>query len=205
MFKYLPESSNKDLIDVILRLATMAEYREGNNSSHLLRVRDYCQILATAIGLPPQEVEIIALSSQLHDVGKIVIPDSMINKADNLDPNEWVIIKSHTTIGANLLKGSPSRLIQSGETIALTHHERWNGSGYPQGLRAEEIPMSGRICAIADVFDALTTKRPYKNEISPDEAYTLMLDYSGDMFDPKLISKFKQEFREIKKISEKIK
>lgn len=204
MLNYLPEPNNKDFLDLILRLAKLAEYREGDNSHHLTRISQYTRILASSHGLPPQEVEIIAVASQLHDLGKIRIPESMVHKADNLEPDEWDIIKSHTTIGANLLKGSPSRILQMAEIIALTHHERWDGSGYPQGLSEEKIPISGRICAIADVFDALTTKRAYKEEITPDEAHKLIKDYSGELFDPKLVEEFSSQFKEIKKIRENI-
>lgn len=204
MLNYLPEPNNKEFLDLILRLAKLAEYREGDNSHHLTRIQQYCRIIASEYGLPPQEVEIIAVASQLHDLGKIRIPEGMVHKADNLDPDEWEIIKSHTTIGANLLKGSPSRILQMAEIMALTHHERWDGSGYPQGLKAEEIPIAGRICAIVDVFDALTTRRSYKEEITPDEALSLIMDYSGELFDPKLVEVFSSKFSELKKIREKI-
>ena len=204
MLNYLPEPNNKELLDLILRLAKLAEYREGDNTHHLTRIRRYCRVIASSHGLPPQEVEIISVASELHDLGKIRVPESMVHKADNLDPDEWDIIKSHTTIGANLLKGSPSRILQMAEIIALTHHERWDGSGYPQGLKAEEIPIAGRICALADVFDALTTRRSYKEEITPDEAHALVKDYSGELFDPKLVEEFTSKFPEIKRIRENI-
>ena len=204
MLNYLPEPNNKEFLDLIQRLAKLAEYREGDNTHHLTRVRRYCRILASNLGLPPQEAEVIAAASQLHDLGKIRIPESMVHKADNLDPDEWEIIKSHTTIGANLLKGSPSRILQMAEIIALTHHERWDGSGYPQGLKGEEIPIAGRICAIADVFDALTTRRSYKDEVTPDEAHKLVKDYSGELFDPKIVEVFTKHYSEIKKIREQV-
>lgn len=204
MINYLPEPTNKDFLDLILRFARLAEYREGDNTHHLSRIQRYCRILASSYGLSPKETEIIAIASHLHDLGKIRIPKGMVHKADNLNPDEWEIIKSHTTIGANLLKGSSSAIIQAAEIIALTHHERWDGSGYPQGLKEDEIPVSGRICAIADVFDALTTRRSYKDEITPEEASKLVQDYSGELFDPSMVKIFVEKFDEIKKIRKKI-
>ena len=204
MVAYIPEANNKDYLDLLLRLAKLAEYREGDNTHHFTRIRRYCRVLASSHGLSPQETEIIAVASQLHDLGKIRIPDNMMDKKENLSMDEWEIIKSHTVIGSNLLKGSTSRILQTAEVIALTHHERWDGSGYPRGLKGDEIPVSGRICALADVFDALTTKRVYKDEITTDEAGRLIKDYSGELFDPKMVIIFGKEFKEIKKIREKI-
>ncbi|MDH3942927.1 MAG: HD domain-containing protein [Anaerolineae bacterium] len=204
MYNYLPDPNTKEFLDAVLRLAHLAEYREGNNQRHLERVSKYCHLLGEGIDLPAQEVDVIAAASQLHDIGKISIPDRMLNKAENLNPDEWEIIKSHTTIGASLLHGTPSRIMQQGEIIALGHHERWNGSGYPKGHTEEDIPVSARIVAIADVFDALTTKRPYKDEISAEEAKALILDYRGELFDPKIVDIFEKRFSEIKRIREKI-
>lgn len=204
MYNFLPSPNTKDYLDAVFRVAQIAEYREGNNQQHLERISKYCHALAEGLDLPAQEVDIISAASQLHDVGKISVPDRMINKAENLNPDEWEIIKSHTTIGASLLKGSPSRIIQRGEVIALSHHERWNGSGYPRGLEGEAIPISARIVAVADVFDALTTRRPYKDEISPTEAKALIMDHRGDLFDPKIVDVFDKRFSEIKGIRERI-
>jgi putative two-component system response regulator len=123
-----------------------------------------------------------------------------MSRSDNLTAIEWGYVKRHPLIGAELLKGSESVVLQVGEVIALTHHERWDGTGYPQGLKGEEIPMGGRICALADVFDALTTKRSYKPEVNVEDAIELIQDASNQLFDPQLVSIFVQNIEEIKKI-----
>jgi putative two-component system response regulator len=162
MFKSTSETDNRALLDVIRRMASLAQYREGGIRNHLERVRGYCYVIARGMGLSNQEAEIISLASQLHDVGEAAIPDEVLSKSGELSPADWERVKMHPARGAELLQGSPSVIVQAGEIMALTHHERWDGSGYPRGLSGEDIPLSGRICAVADVFDALTTPRPYK-------------------------------------------
>jgi putative two-component system response regulator len=154
---------------------------------HRERVRGYCQIQARGIGLSMDEANLVAHASLLHDIGKVIIPVEIAAKAGKLTPYEWDVTKRHTTFGAEILQGSTSVLFQMGETIALTHHERWDGTGYPRGLKGDAIPMSGRICAVADVFDALTTKRNYKSEVSVEYALDLIKEASGTMFDPRLV------------------
>jgi putative two-component system response regulator len=174
-------------IDTARRMAFMAEYYDKDTVMHRERVRSYCLLIARELGLATDEANLIACASLLHDVGKVVIPIEIASKVGKLTPYEWDVTKRHTTFGAEVLRASTLALFQVGEVIALTHHERWDGSGYPQGLKGETIPMSGRICALADVFDALTTRRHYKSEISIDDALELVKDSSGTLFDPRLV------------------
>ncbi len=196
MSKYATEVLNREVLDVVRRMSALAEYREPGIKNHLERIRGYCMVIARGLDLSVQEVEVIANASQLHDIGEIGIPDAILTKAGKLSPYEWEVVKRHPVIGAEILRGSPSTLLQAGEIIALSHHERWDGSGYPYGLKGEDIPLSGRICAMADIFDALTTKRPYKDEVSVEEAYDLILESSGVLFDPQLVTVFKDHFDE---------
>jgi putative two-component system response regulator len=194
------DNAQKELLDAAVRMAVIAEYREGNNASHLERMRGYAQTLARGLGLNPREVQIIATACQLHDIGKVGIPEALLLKSGDFSAKEWEVIKRHTITGADLLKGSVSSFLQAGESVALTHHERWDGSGYPNGLKGEDIPISGRICAVADVFDALTTPRLYKKEISVEDARRMIVDAGGSLFDPKVVEVFNQEFDEILKV-----
>lgn len=202
MFKSTSETDNRALLDVIRRMASLAEHREGGTRNHLERVRGYCYVIARGLGLSSQEAEIISLASQLHDIGEVAISDEILSKSGQLTPAEWERVKDHPQQGAEILKGSPSVIVQAGEIMALTHHERWDGSGYPRGLSGEEIPLSGRICAVADVFDALTTPRPYKEEVPVDEALELIQESSGQLFDPQVVAAFSQRFDEIQRVRE---
>jgi putative two-component system response regulator len=197
MSKLATETQNKDLLDVIQRMAIMAEYQENQIEKHLERIKGYCLILARAYGFTTQEAESIAYASLLHDIGEIAIEDSILQKAGKLSAYELEKIKRHPVIGSEILHGSPSTILQTAETIAYTHHERWDGSGYPQGLAGEDIPITGRICALADVFDALTTYRPYKEEIPVEEALSLVEAASGQLFDPHLVALFRDNFDKI--------
>lgn len=190
----------EDLLDVIRRFAHVAEYRKANNLSHLDRIREYCLVLATGLEFSPQEARIISYASQLHDVGEIDLPEQLLTRNGKLTPYEWELIKRHPVVGAEILKGSPSPILQVGARIALTHHERWDGSGYPQGLIGEEIPVAGRICAVADVFDALTTRRAYKDELPVEQALHLIQEASGQFFDPQVVKVLTEHFEEILEI-----
>lgn len=196
----LSDVINREALDFTRRMAYMAEYRKTGIKQHLERIKGYCSIIARALDLSSPEVEIIAHASQLHDVGTVGIPEVISTKTGALADYEWELVKRHPLIGAEILHGSPSPLLQAGEIIALTHHERWDGTGYPYGLKGEEIPLSGRICALADVFDALTTQRSYKKEISVDEAWQLIVDSGGQLFDPYLVDLFADNLREIVKV-----
>lgn len=202
MLKKLFDVSKKDFLEMIQLVARMAEFSDWDNGAHLERTRRYTLILAAEMGLSPYEVEIISQASVLHDVGMVGVSSEVWQKTDELTPFEWEQVERHPVLGASLLKGSNSPIIQMGETIALTHHERWDGSGYPKGLVGEEIPLAGRICAVVDVFDALTTSRPYNELVSADEALELLRESSGTLFDPEVIDAFERVFPDIVKTKE---
>ena len=196
--------THKDLLDAIWRLAYIAEYREGGNLGHLERVKGYIQVLGRGYGLSPNEVQLISIASQLHDIGKVGLPEGLLLQQGQYSESELNKIKRHTTLGGEILSNSPSSLIQAGEAIALNHHERWDGSGYPKGISGEQIPLSARFCAIADVFDALTTPRPYKKEISVEDASRLIIGASGSLFDPQIVQVFQEELAGILKVKKSI-
>jgi putative two-component system response regulator len=147
-----------------------------------------CAHLGKAIGLPPAECETILHAAPMHDIGKVGVPDSILHKAGPLDDGERDRMRLHTTVGAEILSGSRSPIVQMAETIAMTHHERWDGSGYPRGLRGDEIPLVGRICAVGDVFDALISARSYKHAWSIDEALAELRRQAGVLLDPELVA-----------------
>jgi putative two-component system response regulator len=181
---------NDTRLEIIRRLGRAAEYRDNNTGQHIMRMSKYSEALARAAGLTDGEAEVLLNASPMHDIGKIGIPDRILLKASSLDPEEKRVMETHTTIGAELLSHHPSELMQAARVIALTHHERWDGSGYPQKLRGEDIPLHGRIVALCDVFDALTTKRPYKAAFSVDKSVEYLRDNSGKHFDPGLVERF---------------
>lgn len=197
MAKYMVDTPNREMLDIVMRMAVLAEIHDTGVSSHLERIRQYCRLLGRDMDLSPYEIELISTASVLHDVGKASVPRAILEKAGTLTDYEWETIKEHAQAGADLLRGSSSIYLQTGEIIALTHHERWDGSGYPHGLKGEEIPLSGRICGLADVFDALTTWRPYKHELSTGDALGLIRDSSGTILDPRLVQAFEANYDEI--------
>ncbi|MDH5459037.1 MAG: response regulator [Nitrospinota bacterium] len=177
-------------LEVVQRLSRAAEYRDNETGMHVIRMSRYSYLLAEAVGLSIDQCELLQHASPMHDIGKIGIPDSILQKPEKLDASEWEIMKTHAEIGGQILSDSDSDLMRMAESIALTHHEKWDGSGYPRGLKGEEIPLEGRIVAICDVFDALTSKRPYKEEWSVEMAIQELKDNSGIHFDPTLVNKF---------------
>lgn len=176
--------------DVVHRLARAAEYRDNETGGHIVRMSHYATILGRACGMSEEECDILFHATPMHDVGKLGIPDRILLKPGKLTPDEFDIMKQHTVIGANLLTGSQSAVLQMGEVIALTHHEKWDGSGYPNCLSGENIPLIGRICAIADVFDALSSKRCYKDPWPLEKTLHEIHSLSGIHFDPHLVSLF---------------
>lgn len=204
MFRQRDQSILKDHQEYIIKLAFLAEIKEWDNRSHLERVRRYTSLIAAGLGLPQDQAEVISIACQLHDVGKITIPDVLLKKTGKYDEAEWRAIERHTIEGALILKGSANPIFQVGETIAFTHHERWDGSGYPQGLAGEEIPLASRICAIVDVFDGLTTRRLYKEPIDENESFRLIRHSGGTLFDPRLVQAFDACFPEILKIKQSV-
>jgi cyclic di-GMP phosphodiesterase len=177
-------------LEMLERLALAAEYRDDDTQEHAWRIARTCVMIAIRLGLPDAEVELLARAAPLHDVGKIGIPDSILLKPGRLTEDEFDVIKTHTTIGAEILGGSGSPLLRLAEQIALSHHERWDGSGYPAGLQSDAIPLVGRIVAVADVFDALTHERPYKDAWPVQAAVNEILVQVGRQFDPDVVGAF---------------
>lgn len=202
MFENFSKSRTREFLDSILRMAYLAEVKEWDNRIHIERIRRYCSILGGSLGMTAYENDIISNACQLHDVGKSLMPDELLSRAGNYEQHEWKIIEMHTFNGAKVLENSHSPTLHVGASIALTHHERWDGSGYPNRLKNEEIPIGGRICAVADVFDALTTKRSYKKTISVNEALAMITDSSGKLFDPAVVNAFKNRFDEICRVKQ---
>ncbi|KKB09256.1 HD domain-containing phosphohydrolase [Devosia chinhatensis] len=186
--------------EVIGRLARAIEYRDGETGDHVGRVAEIARLIAVEIGLEPKDIRNIWLAAPLHDVGKIGVPDAILNKPGQLDPDELQIMRSHVTIGKAILDGSPIDLVQTAAEIAGSHHERWDGTGYPRGLRGADIPLSARITAIADVFDALCTARPYKNAWAPIDAHNEILRGSGSHFDPACVAAFDRAWPRVQAI-----
>ena len=186
--------------EAILRLGRAAEYRDNETGMHVIRMSRLSALLAKEVGLSEQECQLILQASPMHDVGKIGIPDHILLKPGKLDDKEWKTMKMHPEIGAKILSGSRSELMQMAESIALSHQERWDGSGYPYGLKGEGIPLAGRIVAVADVFDALTSKRYYKDAFSVEESMKIIEDSSGKDFEPRLVEAFKKALPQMIKI-----
>ncbi|MBF0286002.1 MAG: response regulator [Magnetococcales bacterium] len=177
-------------LDIIRRLGRASEFRDNETGLHIIRMSQFCERLTRAMGLGDAACDLMLNASPMHDLGKIGIPDRVLLKPGKLDLEEWEIMQTHAAIGAELLAGGDSELLEQARLIAWTHHERWDGSGYPRGLRGEEIPLLGRIAAIADVFDALTTDRPYKKAWPVEEAVGEIRRQFGRQFDPQLESYF---------------
>lgn len=177
-------------IEIINRLGLASEYRDEGTGQHVRRMSEYCRMLGRSAGMAEDDYELLALASTMHDAGKIGIADDILLKPGALNDLEWEEMKNHSKIGGKLLSGSNSKVMQLAETIAKTHHERWDGKGYFQGLKGEEIPLCGRIVCICDVFDALVSERPYKRAWSVDEAMEEIGQWSGTHFDPVLADKF---------------
>lgn len=187
-------------LEVVQRLSRAAECRDNETGIHVVRMSRYSYLLGEAMGLSINQCELLQHASPMHDIGKIGIPDSILLKSGKLDAVEWEIMKTHTEIGGQLLSGSGSNLMQMAERIARTHHEKWDGSGYPHGLKGEEIPMEGRIVAMCDVFDALTSERPYKEKWPVEKAIQELKDNSGIHFDPVLVCKFIEILPQVRKV-----
>jgi putative two-component system response regulator len=189
-------------LDTIYRLSRAAEYKDEETGAHIQRMSHYAATVAGKMGLNEETVETILYAAPMHDIGKIGIPDRILLKTGALDPDEWEIMKQHTTIGAKILEGSEAEFIKLANVVALTHHEKWDGSGYPQGLKGSKIPVAGRITAIADVFDALTSGRPYKEPFSLEESLSIMKEGRGSHFDPEVVDAFFASEDEILAIKE---
>lgn len=177
-------------LQIVQRLGKAAEYKDGETGAHVIRMSHYAKTLALAAGYSQAFAEDLLHAAPMHDVGKIGIPDAILQKSGKLTEEEWVTMRQHTVIGARIIGDHPSGLLRMAAIVAMNHHEKWNGSGYPRGLRGEDIPAAARVVAVADVFDALTSARPYKRAWSVAEAVGLLQLESGEHFDPELVGAF---------------
>nr|WP_167406720.1 HD domain-containing phosphohydrolase [Bradyrhizobium forestalis] len=187
--------------EIILRLALAVEYRDNDTGEHTLRVARYSRIIAEQLGLPPRLCRDIYLAAPLHDVGKVAIPDNILLKPGKLTDEEMAVIRTHATIGERILADSSCELIRLGAQIAAGHHERWDGAGYPNALKADEIPVAARVVAVADVFDALTTRRPYKEPMPLEVARAYLAENAGRQFDPACVEAFLSRWDEVVEIA----
>jgi putative two-component system response regulator len=186
--------------EMILTLSIAAERRDPETPGHLKRIARYCEVIARAAGLPKPQQELVLATAPLHDIGKIGLPDHILLKTGKLTPDEFAVMKQHTVIGYDILKHGRSSTMQMAAQIALTHHERLDGSGYPRGLIGGQIPVVGKICAISDVFDALTSPRPYKEARTMKEAIDEINAATGSSFDPEIVAAFNSALPEIANI-----
>ena len=186
--------------ETLLRLARAGEFRDEETGYHLIRMARYSRLIANAIGLERDEAETIELAAPLHDIGKIGIPDGILLKPARLDEGEWGTMQKHPVIGHEILKGSASKYVRMGALIALGHHEKYDGSGYPNGLVGDHIPLCARIVAIADVYDALTSVRPYKSAWTSERAFEYVAAQAGRHFDPRLADAFAGMKKEVLQI-----
>jgi putative two-component system response regulator len=190
MVKQRTQELEETRLQIIRRLGRAAEFKDDNTGYHVIRMSHYARLLALADGMPEYRADILFNAAPMHDIGKIGMPDHILQKPGPLTPEEWLIIKRHPTIGAGIIGRHKNELLEMARVIALTHHEKWDGSGYPRGLKGEEIPLVGRIVAVADVFDALVSERPYKHAWPVEEAIAYLQRESGKHFDPKLVPQF---------------
>jgi putative two-component system response regulator len=187
-------------IESICCLVAAAEYKDSDTAFHIQRMSHISSLLAKKLRLPPGDVELIHHASPMHDIGKIGTPEKILQKPGKLTTNEFQIIKQHALLGSQILTKSNSDIMRIGMQIALTHHEKWDGSGYPNGLAGEDISIFGRICAVADVFDALTHERPYKKAYSIEASLKIIQDGAGKHFDPELVDIFSKNIDEVLRI-----
>jgi putative two-component system response regulator len=187
-------------LDTIRRLSLAAEYKDHDTAGHIERIGRYSQVVGMAMHMQPGVVDLLSHAAPMHDVGKFGIPDSILLKPGPLDQRARAIMNTHTTIGAQILAGSTSPVIQMGERVALTHHEMWNGEGYPNGLAGDEIPEVARICTVVDFFDALTMDRPYRKAVDNDEVVEMIRAENGTRFDPRIVKVFLEVRKDIEAI-----
>jgi len=188
--------------DIVMRLAKAAEKRDNETGMHIIRLSHLCALMGEACGMNHQQAEALGTASLMHDIGKIGIPDSVLLKPGRHTPEETKIMQTHTTIGGEILANGENQLLLMSREIAMTHHERWDGTGYPNGIAGEDIPLEGRITAVCDVFDALTSVRPYKKAWTIEDAMAFLKENSGSMFEPRLVDLFEKNLDQVVQILE---
>ena len=198
------EELQNSYLDTIHRLVLAAEYKDEDTGDHIVRMSRYSGLIAEKIGLSQKDVENILYAAPMHDVGKIGIPDSILSKPGKLTNEEFDQMKTHATIGGKILADSKAEILQLAHEIAVSHHEKWNGRGYPKGLSNKKIPIAGRIVALSDVFDALTSKRPYKMPYPVEVALDIIKKERGEHFDPDIVDAFLDSIDAILKIKEEV-
>lgn len=200
LVKERTQELNNTRVEIIRRLGRAAEFKDNETGMHVIRMSWFSRFLAQQIGKDEDWCELLYNAAPMHDIGKIGIPDRVLLKPGKLDKDEWNIMKKHAEYGAEIIGEHPSPLLQLAKEVAITHHEKWDGSGYPNGLKGPDIPLASRIVAIADVFDALTSERPYKKAWSEEDAIGLLKSESGSHFDPDLITPFIECLPKIRQI-----
>ena len=190
-------------LQVVRRLGIAAEYRDEETGLHIVRMSKMAVVIAKAAGMNDEQCDLLLNAAPMHDIGKIGIPDKILLKAGKFELDEWAIMQTHAQIGADILSGDDSDLMVMAYDIAISHHEKWNGNGYPNGLQADAIPFVGRITALVDVFDALTSVRPYKEAWPVEKAINLIKEESGQHFDPGLVKIFIEKLQDIIEIKDK--
>lgn len=202
MVRARTEELRKTRLQVVRHLGRAAEYRDNETGLHIVRMSQVSALLARSMGWTEDMCELMLHASPMHDIGKIGIPDAILLKPGRLTPDEFEVMKTHTTMGADMMSGNESELLNLARTIAQTHHEKWDGTGYPKGLAGEDIPLAGRIVAVADVFDALTSSRPYKKPWPVEQAVAFVKENAGRHFDPTVVTHFELRLTEILAILE---
>ena len=199
----LTEGLKQAHLDTIFRLGVAAEYRDKETANHIKRMSHYSALIAGGLGWPDEAVEMMLWSSLMHDVGKLGIPDRILQKPGHLTRDERKIMEYHTTMGGNILQGSQAAVLKKSRIVALTHHEKFDGTGYPLGLKGEKIPVEGRITLLADVFDALSSKRVYKKAMAEAKVLRLLEKGRGAIFDPMILDVFLSRLNEVRKVKER--